>query len=115
MYALIMSCKDGKSAVVSDYECWGVEHYVHVAFGATFFVTLLSVTIPTSAIFFENNCSSSNSFRKISSLADVLELAFRAILAICLVIFNTVCYLRATVVSPGAVCLRYTCAWDCRC
>ncbi len=90
MYALMTSCSEGKNVVITDYTCWNTEHYVHTAFGLTFLGVLLILVVPTTGIFFENNCSSLNSFKKVSATSDVMWISFKVLLTISLILFNTV-------------------------
>lgn len=81
---------DGKNVVITDYTCWTTEHYIHTTFGITFMVILMVITVPTTAIYFENNCSSTNAYKKVSSTADLMSAIFKAIMTIALILFNSV-------------------------
>ena len=91
MYGLVVSCgADGKNVVVYEHQCWTSEHYIHTALAALFTLILFLLVIPSTAFFFENNCSSTNAFTKVSSTADIMSLSFKAILTMALILFNNV-------------------------
>ena len=76
--------------MLEDYECWTTMHYIHLSFGVLFLLLLLLLTIPTIAIYYENNCSSTNALRKISSTADVIVKLFQIMMTFSITLFNGV-------------------------
>jgi len=90
MFALILSCSYGKNTTLTEYSCWTTEHNVHAAFAIIFLIMLLTLVIPSTGIFYENNCSSANSFTKIYSSADIMWIIFRTFLTFSLLLFGTV-------------------------
>jgi len=90
MYLMLVNCSEGHSLIIPNYDCWTVSHYVHVSLGMLYLLVLLIIEIPVVGIYFEDNCSSLNIYKKISSAADVLVMIFKFLLTISLILFSSV-------------------------
>ena len=90
LYLLLISCTDGTSIIIPNYECWTAEHYIHVSFGAFYLFILLALVLPSVGIYFENYSGSDNVLKKISSTADMVDILFKILMTLSLIIFHDV-------------------------
>lgn len=90
MYILFLSCEDGHSVALDNYQCWTTSHYIHLSFGVVFLVLLLVLTVPTTGVYYENNCSSADALRRVSSTADVILKVFQIVMTLTVMLFKGV-------------------------
>lgn len=95
------------NVVIPNYKCWTTEHLLHVGFSLLFILLMIAIAIPTSAFFYENNCSSLNAFKKVSSSSDILNMLIKAILTASLILFGKVLYLIYYLYSLLAILLLF--------
>jgi hypothetical protein len=73
-----------------DLICWTGDHYLHMSFGVLFVLLLLAIVYPTTALFYEDTCTASSAYRKISSDAELSEITFKLLLTVSALLFNYV-------------------------
>eukprot|EP00826_Nyctotherus_ovalis_P032091 TRINITY_DN25914_c0_g1_i2.p2 TRINITY_DN25914_c0_g1~~TRINITY_DN25914_c0_g1_i2.p2 ORF type:complete len:109 (-),score=23.98 TRINITY_DN25914_c0_g1_i2:494-820(-) len=90
MYILFLSCEDDYNVALDYYQCWTTSHYIHLSFGVIFLLLLLVLTVPTTGIYYENNCSSTNALRRVSSTGDVILKVFQIVMTLFVMLFKGV-------------------------